>query len=156
MVLPTPKRMMWRVTEAPWRMLQRSLCCSFAAFSWFWGLVSSQYLILTRWMLRRGLLRSLLSGVCGSTGGWRCCWGAPSLPQLPPATLKNPPPTLVCCFCLFAAMGVTSTKSGRLEVNPWIHLVGVAFRFANLLPVQHLVDLIVIHENCVTGLDFAC
>ena len=23
------------VTEAPWRMLQRSLCCSFAAFSWF-------------------------------------------------------------------------------------------------------------------------
>jgi hypothetical protein len=31
----TPKRMMWRVTEAPWRMLQRSLRCSFAAFSWF-------------------------------------------------------------------------------------------------------------------------
>jgi hypothetical protein len=29
------KRMMWRVTEAPWRMLQGSLCCSFAAFSWF-------------------------------------------------------------------------------------------------------------------------
>ena len=27
------------------------------------------------------------------------------------------PPTLVCCFCVFAAMGVTSTKSGRLEVN---------------------------------------
>ena len=27
------------------------------------------------------------------------------------------PPTLVCCFCIFAAMGVTSTKSGRLEVN---------------------------------------
>jgi len=26
-------------------------------------------------------------------------------------------PTLVCCFCVFAAMGVTSTKSGRLEVN---------------------------------------
>jgi hypothetical protein len=32
---PTPKRMMWRVTKAPWRLLQRSLCCSFAAFSWF-------------------------------------------------------------------------------------------------------------------------
>ena len=29
------KRMMWRVTEALWRILQRSLCCSFAAFSWF-------------------------------------------------------------------------------------------------------------------------
>ena len=27
---PTPKRLMWRVTEAPWKMLQRSLCCSFA------------------------------------------------------------------------------------------------------------------------------
>jgi len=25
-------------------------------------------------------------------------------------------PTLVCCFCVFAAKGVTSTKSGRLEV----------------------------------------
>ena len=25
-------------------------------------------------------------------------------------------PTLVCCFCVFAAMGVTSTKSGRLKV----------------------------------------
>jgi hypothetical protein len=24
-----------KVTEAPWRMLQRSLYCSFAAFSWF-------------------------------------------------------------------------------------------------------------------------
>jgi hypothetical protein len=31
----TPKKMMWRVTEAPWRMFLRSLCCSFAAFSWF-------------------------------------------------------------------------------------------------------------------------
>ena len=26
-------------------------------------------------------------------------------------------PTLVCCFCVFAARGVTSTKSGRLEIN---------------------------------------
>ena len=32
------------------------------------------------------VFRSVLSGVGGSTGGWRCCWGAPSLPQLPPAT----------------------------------------------------------------------
>jgi len=30
---------------------------------------------------------------------------------------RPPPPTLVCNFCVFAAMGVTSTKSGRLEVN---------------------------------------
>ena len=45
---------------------------------------------------------SVLSGVGGSTGGWRCCWGAPSLPQLPPATSKNPPPynsLLFLCFC---------------------------------------------------------
>ena len=33
---------------------------------------------------------SVLSGVGGSAGGRRCCWGAPSLPQLPPATPKNP------------------------------------------------------------------
>ena len=37
------------------------------------------------------VLRSVLSGVGGSTGGWRCCWDAPSLPQLPPAIPKNPP-----------------------------------------------------------------
>ena len=37
---------------------------------------------------------SVLSGVGGSTGGWRCCWGASSLPQLPPATSKNPPPDI--------------------------------------------------------------
>ena len=35
------------------------------------------------------VFRSMLSGVGGSTGGWRCCWDAPSLPQLPPATPKN-------------------------------------------------------------------
>jgi len=54
---------------------------------------------------------SMLSGV----GVWRCCWGAPSLPQLPPATPKNPPP----CSSLFAfaEVGVTSTISGWLEVN---------------------------------------
>ena len=36
-----------------------------------------------------------------------------------PLPLRRPhPPTLVCCFCVFAALGVTNTKSGRLEVNP--------------------------------------
>jgi len=30
---------------------------------------------------------------------------------------RTHPPTLVFCFCDFAAMGVTSTKSGRLEVS---------------------------------------
>jgi len=32
------------------------------------------------------VFRSVLSGVGGSTCGWRCCWDAPSLPQFPPAT----------------------------------------------------------------------
>jgi hypothetical protein len=41
------------------------------------------------------VFRSMLSGVGGSTGGWRCCWDAPSLHQLPPATPKNPPPYIV-------------------------------------------------------------
>jgi hypothetical protein len=41
---------------------------------------------------------SVLSGVGGSTGGWRCCWGAPSLPQFPPATSKNPPPYISLLF----------------------------------------------------------
>jgi len=94
--------MMWRVTEAPRRMLQMSLSCSFATY--------------IQLVLRSGVLtvldldevdvtprfaevfRSVLFGV----GGWRCCWGAPSLPQLPPAILKNPPPytsLLFLCFC---------------------------------------------------------
>ena len=48
------------------------------------------------------VVRSVLSGVGGSTGGWRCCWDAPSPPQLPPATPNNPPPyinLLLMCFC---------------------------------------------------------
>ena len=61
---------------------------------------------------------SVLSGVGGfAGGGWRCCWGAPSLPQLPPATPKNPPPCSSLLFRVSAEVGVTSTISGRLEVN---------------------------------------
>ena len=60
---------------------------------------------------------SMLFGVGGSAGGWRCCWGALSLPQLPPATSKNPPPCISLLVLCFAAMGVTSTISGRLEIN---------------------------------------
>jgi len=44
------------------------------------------------------VFRSVLSGVGGSTGGWRCCWDAPSLPQLPPATTKNSPPYISLLF----------------------------------------------------------
>ena len=49
------------------------------------------------------VFRSVLSGVGGCTiCGWRCCWDAPSLSQLPPGwgTSKNPPPSLVCCLCV--------------------------------------------------------
>ena len=63
------------------------------------------------------VFRSVLSGVGGSTGGWRCCSGAPSLPQLPPATSKNPPPYIRLLFLCLCSDEVTSTKSGRLEVN---------------------------------------
>jgi hypothetical protein len=30
---------------------------------------------------------------------------------------RTNPPAVVCCFCVFAEIGETSTKSGRLEVN---------------------------------------
>jgi len=35
---------------------------------------------------------------------------------------RTHPPAVVCCFRVFAAMGVTSTKSGRLEVNLSIYI----------------------------------
>ena len=47
------------------------------------------------------VFRSVLSGVGDSIGGWRCCWDAPSLPQLPPATSKNPPPYINLLFFVF-------------------------------------------------------
>ena len=56
------------------------------------------------------VFRSVLSGVGGSTGGWRCCWVAPSLPQLPPATLKNPPPYISLLFLCFCSDGSNQHK----------------------------------------------
>ena len=44
------------------------------------------------------------------------CSQSPSIATAP-WHFKTHLPTLVCCFCVFAAMGVTSTKSGRLEVS---------------------------------------
>jgi len=81
MVPPAPKRMMWRVTEAPWRMLQRS------------GVLT----VLDLDEVNVGLcfaevFRSVLSGLGGCIGGWRCCWGAPCLPQFPPSTPIKPTP----------------------------------------------------------------
>jgi hypothetical protein len=54
--------------------------------------------------------RSVLSGVGGSTGGWRCCWGALSLPQLPPATSKSPPPHISLLFLCLCSDGSNQHK----------------------------------------------
>ena len=67
---------------------------------------------------------SVLSGVDGSAGGcWRCCWRCCWPPGVLPVSLnchlplrRTHSPILVCNSCVFAAMRVTSTKSGRLEV----------------------------------------
>jgi hypothetical protein len=56
------------------------------------------------------LIRSVLSGVGGSAGGWRCCWDAPSLPQLPPATPKKPTPYISLLFSCFCSDGSNQHK----------------------------------------------
>jgi len=56
------------------------------------------------------VFRSVLSGVGGSNAGWRCCWGAPSLPQLPPATPKNPSPYISLLFLCFCSGGSNQHK----------------------------------------------
>jgi len=57
------------------------------------------------------VFRSVLSGVGGSTGGWRCCWDASaSLPQLPPATCKKPPPYISLLFLCFCSDGSNQHK----------------------------------------------
>ena len=39
------------------------------------------------------VFRLVLSGVGGCTGGWRCCWGAPSLPRsIAPCHFEEPTP----------------------------------------------------------------
>ena len=119
MVPPTPKRMVWRVTEVPYRTEQRPLCCSGAALSWFCGWVLhstwprwGECHIEEYWDLKVDAVWGK-----GSANGWWCCWSVPGLPQLPPATPKNPPPFIasLLLFC-FAEMGATSTASERLEI----------------------------------------
>ena len=56
------------------------------------------------------VFKSVLSGVGGFTGGWRCCWAAPRLPQLPPATSKNPPPYISVLFLCFCSDGSSQHK----------------------------------------------
>ena len=112
---------MWRVTEAP--------CLENVAYVFVLFLCGVQLVIRSGVLIVLDLdevdvtprfaevFGSVVSGVGGSAGGWRCCWGAPSLPQLPPATPKNPPPCSSVLFSCFGEVGVTNTKSGRLEVN---------------------------------------
>lgn len=105
------------VVKAPWlkngALRQRSLSCSCAAFSWFWGHVLTipnsdeedvrlKYAKIFRsmrlgkvwigwWLLVQGVLRSSLAAL-PSFG----------IPQLPPGTSKNlkPPPSDVNnCYC---------------------------------------------------------
>ena len=50
----------------------------------------------------RSLGRCCLGLVALLVVAWRCCWGAPNLPQLAPATSKDPPPyigLLFLCVC---------------------------------------------------------
>jgi len=68
------------------------------------------------------VFRSVLSGVGGCTSGWRCCWGALSLPQLPPATPKNPPPYISLLFLRFCSDGSNQHKiwaAGGKSVFIW-------------------------------------
>jgi hypothetical protein len=72
------------------------------------------------WMSRRVLLRSLGRRCLGLVALLAAGGAARVLPvsfNCPLPLRRTHPPTLVCCVCVFAAMGVTSTKSGRLEVN---------------------------------------
>jgi hypothetical protein len=63
------------------------------------------------------VFRSMLSGVGGSAGGWQSAGVFPVSLSCPLPLRRTHPPAVVSCFCVFAAMGVTSTISGRLEVN---------------------------------------
>ena len=77
MVPPTPKRMMWRVTEAPWNVAK----------------VLVLFLCGVQLVLRSGVLTILdldkmdvtprfaevFGSVLSGVGGWRCCWDAPEI-----------------------------------------------------------------------------
>jgi len=67
------------------------------------------------------VFRSVLSGVGGSIGGWQCCWGAPSLPQLPPNTPKNPlrSSLLFLCFPCCSLLFLCFCSDGNNQHNIW-------------------------------------
>jgi hypothetical protein len=59
-----------------------------------------------------GIVGSVLSAKGESIGdGWQCCRSVPSLPQLPPATLRNPKKSFGCTLYaihLFVSSGIRS------------------------------------------------
>jgi len=83
--------------------------------------VSSQYLISTRSLGRCCLgLMALLVAAGGAAGGAAGPRGCSQSPSIAPCHSEGHTPLHYfqsCCFFVFAAMGVTSTKPGRLEVN---------------------------------------
>ena len=83
--------------------------------------MSSQYLISTRSLGRCCLgLMALLVAAGGAAGGAAGPRGCSQSPSIAPCHSEGHTPLHYfqsCCFFVFAAMGVTSTKPGRLEVN---------------------------------------
>jgi len=74
----------------------------------------------TRWMSRQGLLRSLGRYCLGLVALLVAGSAAGVLPvslSCPLPLRRTHPPAIVCCFCVFAEVGVIITISGRLEVN---------------------------------------
>jgi len=66
---------------------------------------------------------SVLSGEGGSDGdGWRCCRSAPSLPQLPPATPKNPTPFIASLlfFCGEGSNQYSTRTTGGKPIFVWL------------------------------------
>jgi len=73
-------------------------------------IIADHYNLKNNTQMHSNIFRLVLSGVGGSTGGMRCCWGAPSLPQLPPAILKNPPPSYTLLFLCVCSEGSDQHK----------------------------------------------
>jgi hypothetical protein len=75
MVPPTPKKMMWRVTKAPWKIVKvfvLFLCgVQLVLRSGVFTILDLDEVDVTPMFAE--VFRSVLSGVGGSIGGRRCC-----------------------------------------------------------------------------------
>jgi len=61
---------------------------------------------------------------------------------------RTHPPTLVCCFCVFAALGVTSTKSGATGSKSVLNLgSGVGRAIWELFYFQLFQNLEILHGH---------